>query len=197
MNFFLPSQLDYRKGRVCFGKCQLTWFNVFSLAIPRPGWFPRAWSGDSSSWRSPLPQHALAGRALIEFISGRRRENTVLLHFRVSEAFAYEDSPTPSLLKKNLGSQRKSNYPLHGNFLTSNPQISTWLLGCAFENLDKICHYHFHHPQRPFTTQSTDAIWHITYFSFRRMCIWLIQSNLSIINSTFYGKWNINQTSPY
>lgn len=105
--------------------------------------------------------------------------------------------PYPSPLKKNLGSHRKSNYPLHGNFLTSNPQISMWLLGCAFENLDKICHYRFHHPQRPFTAQSTDAMWHITYFSFSRMCIWLIQSNLSIINSTFYGKWNIDQTSSY
>lgn len=100
----------------------------------------------------------------------------------------------PSLFKKNLGSHRKSNYPLHDNFLTSNPQISTWLLGCAFENLDKICHYRFHPPQRPFTTQSTDATWHVTYFSFNRMCIWLAWSNLSIINSSFYGKWNISQT---
>lgn len=189
--FFLLSQLDYRRGEYALESFTSTWSNVFSLAVPRrPGWFPRTWS----SWQlimavsSPFPARFSQMHMAVReghwynlYLGGEEK-----IQFCSISGFQ-KPLPLP-LLKKNLGSHRKSNYPLHGNFLTSNPEISTWLLGFAFENLDKICYYRFHHPQRPFTTQSTDAIWHITYFSFRRMCIWLIQSNLSIINSTFCGK---------
>lgn len=94
-------------------------------------------------------------------------EEKILLHSRFSEAFAYQDSH-PSLFQKNLGSHRKSNYPLLGSFLAPDPRFQcgcaprTWMAFVTIALLTLRDH------------TSTDAAQHGTYFSFNGMRILLI-----------------------